>query len=80
MGTDMSTVYGSNAGLQKAMGLDTLGNAYLYLRQQFANTSWASDEGLALMDAAQILRDAFTAVKTDFALIDFTDNARYNVR
>ena len=64
---------GKNKGMSKAMALDTLGNAYLALRENFSTTSWDTDEGGALMDAGQILRTAFNDMKRDFTILDFTE-------
>ena len=69
----MSTAYGNNTGLRKAMALDTLGNAYLYLRNAYSTTTWNTPEGLALLETARIIRGAFVEVRDDFTIFDFTE-------
>jgi len=63
---------GKNLGMSKAMALDTLGNAYLHLRETYATTPWSTTEGNALLAAAEILRTAFSQVKQEFRMYDFT--------
>ena len=63
---------GRNLGMSKAMALDTLGNAYLYLRETYSTTRLSGVEGQALMDAAWVLGDAFKSAKSEFNLSDFT--------
>jgi len=63
----------SNVGQHKAMALDTLGNAYMYLRNEYTTTRWSTVEGLSLLSAADVLHAAFKSVKADFSLIDFTE-------
>lgn len=67
---------GNNLGLAKSMALDTLGNAYMYLRNEYATTTWKTAEGQALLDAADVLHAAFNAAKDDFHLLDFTLDIR----
>lgn len=62
----------NNKGLQTVLALDTLGNAYLYLREAYSTTTWKTAEGQALLDTADILHQAFKRVKHDFNLLDFT--------
>ena len=64
---------GKNVGMSKAMALYTLGNAYVYLREVYASTPWTPEDGGGLTIAADVLRTAFEAVQTDFALLDFTE-------
>ena len=63
---------GSNLGMSKAMALDTLGNAHMYLREQYSNTPWTGTTGQAMLDAAYTLGKAFNDLKADLSLIDFT--------
>ena len=53
----------SNKGQHTAMALDTLGNAYLYLRESYATVTWNSVEGGGLLLAADALRTAFVGIK-----------------
>jgi hypothetical protein len=62
-----------NLGMEKAMALDTLGNAYLYLREVYSTTPWNTAEGKALLASADILQDAFSALQSDFTMYNFVE-------
>lgn len=66
---------GRNLGMSKAMALDTLGNAYLYLREAYSDATWQSEQGTACLDAAIIIDNCFSMVKAQFELIDFTQRS-----
>ena len=65
----------SNKGQHTAMALDTLGNAYMYLRNEYATTRWSTVEGQALLAAADVLQAAFKSAKSEFNLLDFTQRS-----
>ncbi len=71
----MSTRFGSNLGLKKAMALDSLGNAYLHLRENSKGVDFNSPEWPSLIDAGRILRDAFRQVQGNFSIMNFIDKA-----
>ena len=62
----------SNHGQHKAMALDTLGNAYMYLRSTYGTLTFGAPEGRACLDAAELIDNCFSMVKAQFELIDFT--------
>ena len=63
---------GRNLGMSKAMALDTLGNAYLYLRETYSTTAWNTVEGRGLLLAADVLHESFNQLKGELNLLDFT--------
>ena len=70
----MDGKFKNNVGLQKAMALDTLGNAYLHLRDQATQVDGKTliEEYTALLDAARILRTSFRLTKHSMEIHDFT--------
>jgi hypothetical protein len=66
---------GSNLGMSKAMALDTLGNAYMYLRDRFSCEPCTRAENEGLLAAADVLQAAFKSAKSEFNLPDFTQRS-----